>query len=310
MGDWYAWETGEPEPRGIKLDLDLFEPIGRNSVRVAGSRAIEHGGRPAYVPLTDFSPIGIRAEHEERQHGPVVGVFQHPRMAAVDGPRDDGPCEFMQQHSGFANRRAFHLLGYCRPAGGTRSRFLSTLNPSNTIISGRDYPSLSAVATSCRSMLMKTTALDLELGTVRFSATLRCDLAPRSCEQLMKMLPYQGAVIHARWSGEALWCPLAAVWPAALHLPQEHATCEPNAGKVLLYAGDLSEPELLIPYGTTRFSSKAGILEGNPVLTIDDPLSALPELGRGVLWKGAMQLRIEYRSSHPFAAQTSLESWP
>jgi Protein of unknown function (DUF3830) len=155
-------------------------------------------------------------------------------------------------------------------------------------------------------MLMNATALDLELGTVRFVATLRCDLAPRSCAQLMKMLPYHGTVIHARWSGEALWSPLAAVWPAGLYLPQEHATGEPNAGTVLLYAGDLSEPELLIPYGTARFSSKAGLLEGNPVLTIDDPLRALAELGRGVLWTGAMPLRIESRSSHPLAAQTRM----
>jgi hypothetical protein len=157
-------------------------------------------------------------------------------------------------------------------------------------------------------MLMETIVLELEIGTVRFSATLRRDLAPHSCERLMKMLPYCGSVIHARWSGEALWSPLAAVWPAGLQLPQEHATCEPKAGDVLLYAGDLSEPELLIPYGTARFSSKAGLLEGNPVLTIDGPLSGLPELGREVLWKGAMQFRIENLSSHPSAAETSLQS--
>lgn len=70
---------------------------------------------------------------------------------------------------------------------------------------------------------------------------------------------------------------------------------EPKAGNVLLYAGELSEPELLIPYGTTRFACKAGLLEGNPVLTIDDPLSVLPELGRRVLWNGEAKIRIEMR---------------
>lgn len=111
----------------------------------------------------------------------------------------------------------------------------------------------------------------------------------------MSMLPYHGTVIHARWSGEALWSPLSAVWPAGERLPREHATCEPKAGDILLYAGDLSEPELLIPYGTARFSSKAGLLEGNPVLRIDDPLPVLGELGRCVLWTGAMRFRIEER---------------
>jgi hypothetical protein len=142
---------------------------------------------------------------------------------------------------------------------------------------------------------METTVLDLEIGTVRLAATLRRDLAPRSCECLLNMLPYHGTVIHARWSGEALWSPLAAVWPAGEQLPREQATCEPKAGEVLLYAGDMSEPELLLPYGTARFASKAGLLEGNPVLTIDDPLSVLAELGRGILWKGAARFRIEKR---------------
>lgn len=142
---------------------------------------------------------------------------------------------------------------------------------------------------------VETIVLDLEIGSARLSATLRRDLSPHSCERLLSMLPYQGTVIHARWSGEALWSPLSAVWPAGQHLPCEHATSEPEAGNILLYTGELSEPELLIPYGTTRFASKAGPLEGNPVLTIDDPLSVLPEIGRRVLWKGGARLRIEMR---------------
>jgi hypothetical protein len=109
------------------------------------------------------------------------------------------------------------------------------------------------------------------------------------------MLPYRGTVIHARWSGEALWSPLAGAWPAGQHLPPENATSEPKAGDVLLYAGELSEPELLIPYGTARFAGKAGSLEGNPVLTVNDPVSVLAELGCHVLWKGGTSVRIEKR---------------
>lgn len=142
---------------------------------------------------------------------------------------------------------------------------------------------------------METSVLHLEIGVVRLSATLRRDLAPHSCGRLMDMLPYHGTVIHARWSGEALWSPLSAAWSTGERLPREHATREPKAGEILLYAGDLSEPELLIPYGTARFCSKPGLLEGNPVLTIDDPLCVLSELGRDVLWRGAARFRIEKR---------------
>lgn len=144
-------------------------------------------------------------------------------------------------------------------------------------------------------MPLEASMLDVEVGTTRFTARLRRDLAPQSCERLMAMLPYRGMAIHARWSGEALWSPLGGAWATGGHVPRENATGEPKAGEVLLYAGDLSEPELLIPYGTARFACKAGPLDGNPVLTIDEPLSALAEVGRHVLWNGGADFKITRR---------------
>jgi len=135
--------------------------------------------------------------------------------------------------------------------------------------------------------------LVVTFGVERFLARLQRNRAPRSCELLTALLPYSGNVIHARWSGEALWSPLAKVWPANLALPLENSSALPRPGEVLLYAGERSEPELLIPYGTSRFASKAGPLEGNPVLVIEDRLDCLCELGRDVLWRGAMPFSIE-----------------
>jgi hypothetical protein len=106
-------------------------------------------------------------------------------------------------------------------------------------------------------------------------------------------MPYHGKLIHARWSGECCWSPLAAAWPRGSVLPPENATAYPAPGQVLLYAGELSEPELLIAYGLSRFASKTGALAGNPVLTIEERLAQLAELGSEVLWRGSIQLRIE-----------------
>jgi len=103
-------------------------------------------------------------------------------------------------------------------------------------------------------------------------------------------MPYRGYVIHARWSGEALWSPLAAVWPPGAFLLPENATGNPQPGDILLFAGQKSEPELLIAYGACRFASRAGPLQGNPVLTIDDRLAQLVEQGHKILWRGAMDL--------------------
>lgn len=142
-------------------------------------------------------------------------------------------------------------------------------------------------------MHMTPDTLNLSIGTERFTARLRRDLAPRSCGCLLGLLPYSRKLIHARWSGEALWSPLGEALPQGLRLPAENAKGEPTAGEILLYAGELSEPELLIPYGVSRFACKAGPLQGNPVLSIEGRLDRLAELGREVLWHGAMELRIE-----------------
>lgn len=111
-------------------------------------------------------------------------------------------------------------------------------------------------------------------------------------------MPYYGKIIHAQWSGESCWSPLAAIWPPGSILPPENATGHPAPGEILLFAGDLSEPEILVAYGPSRFASKPGPLAGNPVLTIEDRLARLAELGREILWRGAMEFRIEFPGDH------------
>ena len=134
-------------------------------------------------------------------------------------------------------------------------------------------------------------ALRLSIGG-RLSR-LRWDLAPQSCMRFTQMLPFHGQVIHARWSGEAIWSPLSSAWRDTSILEAEHATGRPQPGEVLLSINRHSEPELLVAYGVTRFASNAGPLEGNPVLLIQDDLSQLIERGREILMHGAMELRID-----------------
>lgn len=135
--------------------------------------------------------------------------------------------------------------------------------------------------------------LHISIGGRLFAAHLQWDLAPQSCKRLTAMLPFRGDVIHARWSGEAIWSPMSTVWPDPSTLEREHATGYPEPGEVLLFADRRSEPELLIAYGETRFASKAGPLEGNPVLLIREDLPRLVECGHEILMHGAMELLID-----------------
>lgn len=134
--------------------------------------------------------------------------------------------------------------------------------------------------------------MSVSLGRMAFAAILEVNQAPASCRVLSRLLPYHGTAVHARWSGEAVWSPLKGTWPMELTLPEESATGDPRPGQILLYAGVHSEPEILLPYGETRFGAKSGPLRGNPVLTIVDRLDELAHVGRSILQTGASTLSI------------------
>ena len=130
--------------------------------------------------------------------------------------------------------------------------------------------------------------LRITAGTLVFRA--RWEEAPRTRDALRKMLPYDGSLLQARWSGEAAWVPMGE---RAIVLDPENATSHPSPGQLLLYAGTLSETEILVPYGATLFASKMGQLAGNHFATVVDGQEELRELGRRVLREGAQRFRLE-----------------
>lgn len=130
----------------------------------------------------------------------------------------------------------------------------------------------------------------ITVGSLGFRARLEREAAPRTCEALLRLLPLEGKLLQARWSGEAAWLPLGDL---DLGLGHENANMYPGAGELLLYPGGLSETEILFPYGATSFASRVGPLAGNHFATVEDGRDLLTELGRLVVWEGAQELRIE-----------------
>jgi hypothetical protein len=130
------------------------------------------------------------------------------------------------------------------------------------------------------------------IDDVCWKARFTDGIAPKSCARLRALLPYRGVLLHARWSGEACWSPLAAAWPAGESLAEEAATRTATPGEVLLFAGEHSEPELFIAYGANRFACRAGPLAGNPVLRVEDGVARLAEMGRRRLFDGAGKIEI------------------
>jgi hypothetical protein len=137
---------------------------------------------------------------------------------------------------------------------------------------------------------MANTLLNIRVGSFNFTATFEEENAPQTCAALRKMLPFSNKLIQARWSGEAAWVPMGA-FPVGVGY--ENHTSHPAPGELLIYIGNLSETEILFPYGACLFSSKLGQLAGNHFATILEGRQKLKELGQIILWQGAQDISIE-----------------
>jgi len=115
-------------------------------------------------------------------------------------------------------------------------------------------------------------------------------VAPKTCQVFMGLLPYRERIIHVRWSGEGCWIPLG---DTDFGLNFENATSYPAPGQFLLYPGGYSETELLLAYGSVCFASKMGQLAGNHFLTIVKGQENLVALGKMTLWEGAQDITFE-----------------
>jgi hypothetical protein len=130
----------------------------------------------------------------------------------------------------------------------------------------------------------------ITVGALTFFARWEYEASPRTCAAFKGLLPYSQKLIHARWSGEACWIPLGTF---DLGVAAENAISQPEPGQLLFYPGGISETEILLPYGAARFSSVAGALAGNRLLTITDDLDRLAQLGADILWNGSREILFE-----------------
>ena len=132
------------------------------------------------------------------------------------------------------------------------------------------------------------TSLSITAGSHEFAARMEEEKAPATCAAFLRLLPFEGKLIHVRWSGESCWIPMGDF---ETNLPFENHTSHPAPGEILWYPGGYSETEILFPYGGCHFSSIVGQLAGNHFLTVEDGVQHLRELGRAALWEGAQEVR-------------------
>jgi len=132
--------------------------------------------------------------------------------------------------------------------------------------------------------------LKITAGPFVFDAVLETEKAPQTCKAFIERLPFEGQIVHVRWSGEGVWVPLGDY---NFGVGYENHTSHPAPGHIILYPGGISETEILLAYGGVDFSSKMGQLAGNHFITITSNLENLAVLGNKTLWEGAQQILFE-----------------
>lgn len=132
--------------------------------------------------------------------------------------------------------------------------------------------------------------LEITIGAKKFKATFEEEAAPKTCAAIRKMLPFKSKLIQARWSGQAAWVPMGDF---EVGVGYENQTSHPFPGEILIYTGDLSETEILLPYGRCTFAADMGQLAGNHFATLLASREELKEIGETVLWQGAQDILIE-----------------
>lgn len=129
--------------------------------------------------------------------------------------------------------------------------------------------------------------MEITAGPFVFQAEFESELAPKTSGWFRAQLPFRSQVVHARWSGEAVWIPLGDLESG---LDPENHTVHPSRGDLLFYPGGISETELLFVYGSASFASKMGDLAGNHFMTIVSGRDQLTAFGNNVLWQGAQDI--------------------
>ncbi len=129
--------------------------------------------------------------------------------------------------------------------------------------------------------------LRISSGNFSFDGLLELAEAPQTCAWFQGQLPFRTKVIHARWSGEAVWMPLGDLHSG---LGPENHTIHPSRGDILFYPGGISEAEILLAYGSSTFASRSGPLPGNHFITLVTGHERLTEFGNHVLWNGAQEI--------------------
>jgi len=131
--------------------------------------------------------------------------------------------------------------------------------------------------------------LEIKIDDSVFLATMLEKKAPKTCKTVFNLLPLEGEVFHATWSGDMLFFKCHEV-PSKLE--PENQTVYPSRGDVALNS---NLKEIQIIYGQAQLRARFGPAPDNLFARITENLEGLEEIGKRIHREGAKKITIKTR---------------
>jgi len=129
--------------------------------------------------------------------------------------------------------------------------------------------------------------LEIKIDDTVFLATLQEAQAPKTCKAVLNLLPLEGEVFHATWSGDMLFFKCRKI---PTQFEPENQTVYPSRGDVALNS---NLQELQIVYGQAQLRARFGPAPDNLFARIAENLKGLEEVGKRIHREGAKRITIK-----------------
>jgi hypothetical protein len=132
--------------------------------------------------------------------------------------------------------------------------------------------------------------LEIKIDGSVFLATILEEQAPKTCKAVLNLLPLEGEVFHATWSGDMLFYKCHEI---PTKLEPENQTAYPSRGDVALNS---NLKEIHIVYGQAQLRARFGPAPDNIFARITENLKDLEEIGKRIHREGAKKITVKLRS--------------
>ena len=106
------------------------------------------------------------------------------------------------------------------------------------------------------------TSLSITAGSHEFTARMEEEKAPATCAAFLRLLPFEGKLIHVRWSGESCWIPMGDF---ETNLPFENHTSHPAPRRDPLVSGRVQRDRDPVPLRRLPLLVDRGTARGQPL---------------------------------------------